>query len=113
MGIGDVRIGDWGLGIGLKIEWESKAPPEGWLRQVSGMSTYGGPGFTRPTFGIAAAWFVIISGLSMGEVPEWTIGAVSKTVEVLAGLRGFESHPLRWKLSANYANLRPAMGVAG
>jgi hypothetical protein len=20
-----------GLGIGLKIEWESKAPPEGWL----------------------------------------------------------------------------------
>ena len=32
----------------------------------------------------------------MGEVPEWTIGAVSKTVEVLAGLRGFESHPLRW-----------------
>ena len=32
---------------------------------------------------------------TIGEVPEWTIGAVSKTVEVLAGLRGFESHPLR------------------
>ena len=86
-------VGDWICG--LKIEWESKAPPEGWLRQVSGMSTIGGPGFTRPTFGIAVAWFVIISGLSMGEVPEWTIGAVSKTVEVLAGLHGFESHPLR------------------
>ncbi len=30
-----------------------------------------------------------------GEVPERTNGAVSKTVEPFAGLRGFESHPLR------------------
>ena len=33
--------------------------------------------------------------LAIGEVPEWTIGAVSKTVVALAGYRGFESHPLR------------------
>ena len=30
----------------------------------------------------------------VGEVPEWLIGAVSKTVEGYA-LRGFESPPLR------------------
>ena len=36
--------------------------------------------------------------LDTGEVPEWTIGAVSKTVVALAGYRGFESHPLRWRM---------------
>ncbi len=30
-----------------------------------------------------------------GEVPEWLNGAVSKTVVVRMGHRGFESHPLR------------------
>jgi hypothetical protein len=33
--------------------------------------------------------------LDTGEVPEWLIGAVSKTVVALTGYRGFESHPLR------------------
>lgn len=32
--------------------------------------------------------------LQVGEVPEWLIGAVSKTV-VVSDHRGFESHPLR------------------
>jgi hypothetical protein len=32
---------------------------------------------------------------SRGEVPEWSIGAVSKTVVPCEGHRGFESHPLR------------------
>src|SRR5258707_14830545 len=32
---------------------------------------------------------------SRGEVPEWSIGAVSKTVVPCEGYRGFESHPLR------------------
>ena len=41
------------------------------------------------------AWFDIISGQLIGEVPERPIGAVSKTVVALAGYRGFESHPLR------------------
>ena len=31
----------------------------------------------------------------IGEVPEWTNGAVSKTVVLFSGYRGFESHPLR------------------
>ncbi len=31
-----------------------------------------------------------------GEVPEWSIGAVSKTVVRLLVDRGFESHPLRF-----------------
>ena len=30
-----------------------------------------------------------------GEVPEWSIGAVSKTVVPFTGYRGFESLPLR------------------
>src|ERR1700720_411696 len=30
-----------------------------------------------------------------GEVPEWSIGAVSKTIRPFAGSRGFESLPLR------------------
>ena len=42
----------------------------------------------------------LIGGLKIavafgGEVPEWSIGAVSKTVDLLTEVRGFESHPLR------------------
>ena len=33
--------------------------------------------------------------MSRGEVPEWSIGAVSKTVVPRERYRGFESHPLR------------------
>ncbi len=35
-------------------------------------------------------------------MPEWSIGAVSKTVVPCEGHRGFESHPLR-QLSLNVA----------
>ena len=35
--------------------------------------------------------------LLCGEVPERLNGAVSKTVELRKGFRGFESHPLRQK----------------
>ncbi len=36
--------------------------------------------------------------ISEGEVPEWSNGAVSKTVVPLTRDRGFESHPLRYVL---------------
>jgi hypothetical protein len=39
--------------------------------------------------------------VSRGEVPEWSIGAVSKTVVPLAGYRGFESLPLRHSVSTS------------
>ena len=39
-------------------------------------------------------WHVLLL-IKTGEVPEWLIGTVSKTVSRLKSGRGFESHPLR------------------
>src|SRR5260221_4455726 len=49
--------------------------------------------FRRGRVGQSPAPFIPQS--RYGEVPEWSIGAVSKTVRPLAGSRGFESLPLR------------------
>ena len=40
---------------------------------------------------------ILAEHLGEGEVPEWLIGAVSKTVDLRKEVRGFESHPLRQK----------------
>src|SRR5690349_19039816 len=59
------------------------------------------PGAERPArrAGIArckcALGPLVCAPPSRGEVPEWSIGAVSKTVVPCEGYRGFESHPLR------------------